>query len=129
LAFLTVQISQDQAQLECVGIELRGPFEFLDGEIDLAGHEVIQAEDEVGRLPDAAAIDPASLDEFVALPRLAGGQSDEQCEEDAEDETVTLHGVLRLVRVNNTSPAPLRVEHEFHELAHRAAPARVPADP
>ena len=84
LALLAIEIAEHEPQLERAGIDARRLLELFDRQVDLAGDEVVQAEDEVRRLPDAPAIDPAALDELVALPRLAGGQADEQRDQHAE---------------------------------------------
>ena len=48
-----------------------------------------------GDCADAAAIDPAAFDELVALPRFAGGETDEERDQDADEEAVVLHRHLR----------------------------------
>ena len=72
LALLAVQVAEHEPQLERARIEPRGFLEFFDRQVDLTGDEIVQPEDEVRRLPHATAIDPASFDELVAFPRLAG---------------------------------------------------------
>ncbi len=54
LALLAIQVAEHEPQLERAGIEPRRLLQFLDREIDLAGDEVVQAEDEVRRLPARA---------------------------------------------------------------------------
>ena len=72
LALLAIEIAEHEPELERARIEARGLLEFFDRQIDLAGDQIVQAQDEMGRLPDAPPIDPAAFDELVALPRLAG---------------------------------------------------------
>jgi hypothetical protein len=91
LTLFAVQVAQDESKLEGVGIELGGAFELFDRQIDLAGNQVIQPENEVGRLSSAAPVGPSPVDELVPLPRLAGSQAGEQREQDAKDDAVALH--------------------------------------
>ena len=74
LALLAIQVAEHQPQLERARVEARRLLELFDREIDLAGDQIVEAEDEMRRLPDAPAIDPAAFDELVALPRLAGAR-------------------------------------------------------
>ena len=124
LALLAVQVAEHQPQLERARIEPRRLLEFFDGEIDLAGDEVVEAEDEVRRLPDAAAIDPAALDELVALPRLAGGQPDEQRDQDAEERCRSPASLSPGSAATSASHWPCARRMQLDQFAHRAAAAR-----
>ncbi len=91
LTLFAIQVAEDEPQLERAGVEPRGFLELFDRQVDLSGDEIVQAEDEVRRLPDPPPIDPAAFDELVALPRLAGREADEQREKDADEDEVVLH--------------------------------------
>ena len=93
LALFPIQVSEDQAKLERAGIEARRLLEGLDRQVDLPGHQMVQAEDEIGRLPDAPAIDPSSLDELVALPRFSAGEADEQRDQHRDEDQIGLHAM------------------------------------
>ena len=95
LALFAMEIAEHQAQLERARVEVRRLFELVDRQIHLTGDQVVETEDEVGRLADAAAIDPASFDELVALPRFAGRQTDEERDQDGDEEAGVLHRYLR----------------------------------
>ena len=60
LTLLAVEIAEHELHFERARIDGGGLLEFLDGGIDLIGDEVVQAENEVRRLPLAAPVDPAS---------------------------------------------------------------------
>ncbi len=81
--FSRYRLPEDQPELERVRVERGGLLELFDGQVDLAGDQVVQAEDEVRRLPHASPVDPPALAELVAFPGLAGGQPDEQRDEHA----------------------------------------------
>ena len=72
LALLAVQVSKHEPKFERVRIERGGLLELIDRQIDLSEHEMVQPEDEVRRLANLAAVDPAAFLQLVPLPELAG---------------------------------------------------------
>src|SRR5687767_13249231 len=75
LALLAVQIAQHQPDFERGRVNLRSLLELIDREIDLLRHEMVETEDEMGRLPRPAAIEQLAVTQLVALPRLANRQA------------------------------------------------------
>src|SRR5262249_41771685 len=91
LTFLAVEVAENEPQLEGAGIDGRCLLELVNRQVYLAGDEIVQTEDEVRRLANPAAIDPVPLDELVALPRLAGRQAGQQCDENRDEGPIRLH--------------------------------------
>ena len=90
LSLFAVEVAEHEPDLERARVETRGLLQLLDSQIDLIGHQVVQAQDEMRRLADTAPVDRSSFDELVALPGLAGGKADEQRQEHAEQDGVAL---------------------------------------
>src|SRR5689334_696752 len=91
LSLLSIEVAEHQPDLGRVGIDLRRAFELLDRQIDLTGDEVVETEDEVGRLADSTPIDPFALHQLVAFPGFARSQAGEQADEHAEQDAVAAH--------------------------------------
>src|SRR6187399_1368865 len=91
LALLPIEIAKNEPKFERAGIQPRRFLQVLDRQIHLAGHEMVQAEDEVRRLPDLAAIDPTAFLKFVPFPGLAAGQPQQERKQNAEKYGVVLH--------------------------------------
>src|SRR4030095_2036612 len=93
LALFAVEVSEHKPELERLRIERCGSFKLIDREIDLPEHQMVQTKNEMGRLADLAAIDPAALLQLVPFPELACGQPRKQSEKDAEENERVLHDV------------------------------------
>ena len=93
--------------------------ELGDRQIHLVGDEVVQSQDEVRRLAHSAPVDPAAFDELVALPRFAGRQADQKRDDDAENDPVSLH---QLVRNASTIRSHLPCARSTNSMNSRTAP-------
>ena len=93
VALLAIQVAENHVDLDGILVDPRGLAQLLDRVIELVGDEEVQALDVVRRLPRLAAIDPAAFVQLVALPRLAGGQAEQEGDERGEQgEVVGYHG-------------------------------------
>ena len=61
LALLAIEIAQHQVDFQGVFVEPGGPGQLVDGLIDLVGDHQVEADDEVGRFPRLAPIDPLAI--------------------------------------------------------------------
>ena len=78
LTLLAIQVAEDEAQLERLGVQRAGARQRVYRLIGLVGDEEVQAEDEMGRVAEPPPVDPAAVLQLVALPCLAGREADEQ---------------------------------------------------
>ena len=85
LAFLAIQVAEDHVYFERVGVERRGLRQLGNRKIDLVGDQKVEAEQVVGRLAGPSPVEPLSVAQLVAFPRLADGQPDEQGDERREE--------------------------------------------
>src|SRR6185436_3209300 len=85
LPFHAQQVAQNHLNLERVAGRARGLGQLVDGEIDLAVHQEVQAEHVVRRFAQAAPVDPAAVAELVALPGLAHPKAREQGNEHGKE--------------------------------------------
>ena len=93
LALLAIQVAEDHVDLDGILVDAGRLAQLLDRVIELVGDQEVQALDVVGRLTRLAAIDPAAFVQLVALPRLAGGQAEQERDERGEQgQVVGDHG-------------------------------------
>src|SRR4029079_1919202 len=127
LALFPVQIAENHVDFERVRIAAGRPRPGIAGQIDLVGDQKVEPEDVVRRLPGAPAIDPGAAAEFVALPRLADRQSDEQRHECGEERSIRAHdGVVRATlgsfKYAVTTPSQRFCAFSTSSINSRAAP-------
>ena len=132
LTLLAVQVAENHVDLERVRREPRRLAELLDREIELVADEEVEPLHVVRRLARLAAIDPAAFLQLVALPRLAGGEPEQERDQRGEERSVRrVHHrePPPAKRGDERRPAALRAQHVLDQLARRAVAAAPAADP
>ena len=85
LAFLAIQVAENQVNLQRISGGLRRLRQLVDRLIDLVRDQEVQAEHVVRGLARAAAVRPYAVMELVALPCLPHGKAEEQGDEPDEE--------------------------------------------
>src|SRR4051812_25971034 len=89
LSLFTIEISQDEMNLQRIAGGLGGGAQFLDRGIDLVGHQKVQTQHVMRGLTRPASIDPPPVLELVSLPCLADGEARQKSEQDEERDVGT----------------------------------------
>src|SRR3954471_14694062 len=84
LPLFSIQIAENQVNLEGIAGRVCRSTELLDRGINLIGDKEIQAQHVVRRLQGAPPIDPPAILQLVALPCLTDGQTRQQSEKHEE---------------------------------------------
>src|SRR5215210_5322353 len=125
LPLLSIQIAEDQVNLERIARRFGGGAQLLDCRIDLIRDEEIEAEHVVRRLARAAAVNPSSILQFVPLPRFADGEAGKESDEEKQGDVSSHQAVCVYSRITASHRCCARSTTSTNS---RAAP-RPPAAP
>ena len=91
LALFPIEVTQNQVNLQGIGIESGRLGQLLDREIQLVGYQEVQAVDVVWGFPGFTSIDPSTVTQLVPLPRLPGREANQQSDERPKEEQRLSH--------------------------------------